>query len=645
MSIWQKLWVSDSARSASLALVMLVFLGLAQPSKPEVSIAQGNRLLVADFINDTGDRDLGPELQEILDIALDRSKHFLLYSQARVQESLRLLGQDPNATITPGLARQICVREGIPAFLQPRISRLGKEFITSAQLVAVKDGTVRAAMVDMARSKDKGSLLSAIDELGKQVRRTLGENRESLAVTSGPLPPYATTSTEALQLFAKALALNRMKDHEGQLALLEKAVQLDPHFAMAQMRLASQYAHLGQPNRSFEHISLAKEDAENLPPKEKYRILGSYFSMNHHFPEAMQQWQRLAAIYPDDYKAHVEFANTALLMGNSAKAIYEFQAAIRLDDSRADSHMGLCMAQLLNRNTYAARKAWNRAAVLAPENPEVIYTSGLIDLVENNLGSAVRAFQKVASNSSSLIRSLGTLLLGQAQIYGGRFQLALETLRAGIEEDLRRRDMESATDKWLALAQIHLLLGDQAAALSACRQVLSMKRDIIRMGCLGAIFARLGHAAEAQDLLEQIERRPPTPLTRSQAEMLRGELALAAGRTDEAVRSLSKAKELDATGRPLESLARALALAGRWNEAAREYQALTDQKAAMLFPTNRTWFMGTWVRALYDTGLCMEKLGRRLEAQQYFRSYLWVLDGADPSLNSLQEAKALLRKK
>lgn len=645
MNIWQKLWMSDSARAASLALVLLIFLGLVQPSKPEVGMAKGNRLLVADFINETADPDLGPELREILDLTLDHSKHFTLYSQAKIQESLRRLARDPNLPVTSDIALQICVREGIPAFLQPRVSRLGNEFVMSAQLVAVKDGTVREASVDMVQAKDKGGLLAAIDELGKRVRSTLGENRESLAVTSSPLPPYATASTEALQLFAKALAVYRMKDYEGQVSLLEQAVRLDPHFAVAQMRLASQYAHLGQTKKSLEHISLAKDDVENLPPKEKYGILGTYFFMKQRFPEAMQQWQSLAAIYPDDWKVHFELADTALLTGNIAKAVYEFQTAVRLDDSQADSHLGLCMAQLLNRYTDAARKAWDRASALEPENPKVVYTSGLIDLVENNLGSAVRAFQRVASSSPALIRSFGTLLLGQAQIYGGRFHSALETLSAGIEEDLRRGDMQSATDKWLALAQIHLLLGDQAAALSVCRQVPSVKGDAIRMGCLGTIYARLGHAAEAQELLKQIEQIPSTPLAQSQAEMLRGEVELAAGRTDDAVRSLSKAKELDAAGRPLEPLARALASAGRWGEAAREYEAIINQKAAMLFPSNRTWFMGTWVRALHDAGLCMQKLGRRSETQQYLRSYLWVLDGADPSLNSLQEAKALLRNK
>lgn len=645
ISIWQKFWASDSARAAALALLLLIFLGLSQPNKPEVAMAKGNRLLVADFINETADPDLGPELREILDLTLDRSKHFVLCSQTKVQESLRRLVRDPHLPVTPDIALQICVREGIPAFLQPRVSRLRNGLVMSAQLVAVKEGTIREASVDTVQATDKAGLLAAIDELGKRVRLTLGENDESLAVTSSPLPPYATTSTEALQLFAKALALYRMKDCEGQLSLLKQAVQLDPHFAMARMRLASQYARLGQTKKSLEHISLAKDDVENLPPKEKHGILGTYFFMKQRFPEATQQWQSLAAIYPDDWKVHFELANTALLTGNIAKAVHEFQTAVHLDDSQADSHLGLCMAQLLSRNTDAARKAWDGASALEPEDPKVVYTGGLIDLVENNLGSAVRAFQRIASDPSAPIRSFGTLLLGQAQIYGGRFHSALETLSAGIEEDWRRGDMQSAMDKRLALAQIHLLLGDQAATLSACRQVPFLREDAVRMGCLGTIYARLGHVAEAQELLKQIEQIPATPLVRSQAEMLHGETDLAAGRTDDAIRSLRKAKELDAAGQPLEPLARALASAGRWSEAATEYEAIVNQKAAMLFPCNRTWFMGTWVRALHDAGLCMQKLGRRSETQQYLRSYLWVLDGADPFLNSLQEAKALLRNK
>jgi tetratricopeptide (TPR) repeat protein len=643
VSIWHKLRESVPVQAACLALVMLLFLALAQPNRAKVAVARGSRLLVADFVNDTGNPHLGPELKGILDLTLEQSSHLVLIPEPEVQDSLRRLGRDPSSPITPDIAGQICIRERAPAFLQPCLSRLGSSFVMSAQLVSVKDGLVREAGVDMVRANDEGDLLLALDELGRRVREMLGESRDSLAITSGLLPAYYTASTEALQLFAKALALYRKVDYEGQLAMLEQAVALDPHFAMAHMRLASYYAQLGQTEKTFKHVSLARETAGNLPPYEKYRILGTYCRMRQRFPEAMQQWLSLAAIYPESWEVHFEIAQTELTMGNAAKAVDEFQAAARLNEWQTDTFLGLCIAQLLDGKTDAARKAWERAAALEPENLQVIYTGGLIDLVENNLGSSLRAFQKVKSNPSAAIRSYGAYLLAQAQIYGGHYQLAVETLRAGIEENMRQGDLLSANDKWLALGQIHLLLDDQASALADCGMVSLPKGDAVRMACLGTIYARLGHVGEARELLKQIQLIPSTLLVRFQTEILRGEVDLAEGRAFDAVRSLAKAKELDAACTPLEPLARALARADRWDQAAKEYIEACERKATMLFPLNRPWFTGTWVRALLDAGLCMDKLGRRPEAQQYYRNYLWVLDGADPSLSTIQEAKALLR--
>ncbi len=640
MSILRSLRSSEWVQALCIAGASLLLLVLIPAKRAELPVASGTRLVVADFLNETGNPHLGAELKALLELDLCHSTHLRFYPDSTLRH---LLGRDANERITPALAAEFCTREGIPALLQPAVRRIGSTFVLSAGLVAVRrGGGFREVPVEFVQASGEGDLLSAVAGLGIRVREQLGESPAALAATRGMAPAWISPNAEATRLFAKALASGRKNDGDGELALLEQAVMLDHGFALAQMYLSARYQMLGRSADAVEHVALAKENARTLPPKDRHGILAAYYTLTHEYAEAMQQWESLARIYPDDWSTHCGLAHTALLMGRMAQGLEESLTAARLDGSQVAAQLELSLAQLFNQNSRGARQAWQRAADLEPDNSDVICMGGMVDLVENNLASALQAFKRVSSNPSGAIRSRGMFLRAQAQIYGGRLQSAVETLRTGIEEDVSRGNLSLAADKRLALSQVYLLLEDRDSALSECRKISSLQGDAARMAGLGAVYARLSCLPEAAELLTQIERLPRSPHSLFHAEVLRGEMELAAKHPERAVQALSRAKEFDATS-PLEPLARALVFAGRSDEAAREYRAVCGQKAAMMFPFQRAWFMGTWVRAQYDAGVCLDNLGRRSEAKQYLRSYLWALEGADPSLGTLEPARALLK--
>jgi tetratricopeptide (TPR) repeat protein len=327
-----------------------------------------------------------------------------------------------------------------------------------------------------------------------------------------------------------------------------------------------------------------------------------------------------------------------VLMGDYKRGIEEFQKAIHLDDSHAEAYLSLCMTYLANQDFDKAGVALERASLLEPNSPDVIFTRGFADLMENNLASAMQAFQKALRSACS--RSSGMFLLAQAEIYGGRFQAALQTLATGIGEDQKSGAFANEAEKRLSRAQIYLLLGNLPAAADECRMIPKLDNDSIRMAQLGSIYARIGQITEAQELLTQVEQLGKDPVARSHADMLRGEIQLSAGQVNQAIQSFKAVKQ--SLNLPLEPLARAFSQAKQWQFARKEYASVCEQKAAMLFPASQSWFMGTWGQALFDAGQCSLKLGKIDEAKQYFRQYLWALDSADSSLPSLQEAKALL---
>jgi tetratricopeptide (TPR) repeat protein len=198
----------------------------------------------------------------------------------------------------------------------------------------------------------------------------------------------------------------------------------------------------------------------------------------------------------------------------------------------------------------------------------------------------------------------------------------------------------------MARAQVFLLLGDSGRAISECQQMPAIYRRSEDLARLGAIYAQAGRIVDAQNLLSRLGNLPASPRKNYYVAVLEGEIDLAAGNASSAISRLGSIADNQAGGAHLlEPLARALLQAGKLEAAAKEYQAICEQKAEMLFPPSGSWFMGTWSNALFETGRCLDKLGRDADARQYFRSYLWVLDGADPDLPKIQQAREQLKKR
>jgi tetratricopeptide (TPR) repeat protein len=625
-----------------LGITALLLTILTPLNKPTIRLDQGSPLLLADFENDTGDPEIAENLKQLLRLSLSQSQLFHLYPDVKVQAALQRMRQDSNSLITADAASQICIRDGIPVFLLPRVGRLARDLIVSLRLVVINGNALKEIQADTVRAQSVGELLPAMDDLSKRIRQILGENAHSPSMSPTTVSPYATESAEALQFFAKSLTMHEIRDYDGEIAFLRQAVLSDPKFTAAQMQLADLYAKSGLPSAAAKHIELAKAHSADLPPKEQYQIRGAYYSMNQQYAEARRQYEALSAAYPDDWTAYCRLADFELQLHNFPRAVAAFQQAIKIADAGIEAYLGLCKAALMNGDGVTARRIWNQASALAPQNPEVVYTGGYIDLVENDLRSALSAFRIVQTNPAASIRSFGSLLVAQAQIYAGRLNASLATLDEAIREEEQQGYHASEIDKRLAAAQVHLLLENHERALGECDKINTMLLDPLRSAYLGMLYARMGKVPQAQQISRKLESGESPPMTRVQVQLLRGEILLALGEKDSAIGAFLQARTLPLGGVPSEPLARAYVQAGRWVEAEKEYRLICDRKAELLFPARLPWFSGTWTQALFELGKCLLTLQRNEEAQQYLRNYLWVMEGSDADLASMLQAKFLL---
>lgn len=633
------------AQAVLLACSGLCLFLMSGPQLRNRLLSGGDRILLADFSDETGDSFPPGGLRQLLTLVLNQSRHVQLVSESWIRQASGQAPRPEGEGINREMAFRLCQRNGIPGFILPSIRWSGESYLMRADWIDVREGRTSEVPLDSVRVAGRPELLYELDRLGRRIRLALGEGRDSLDMTGKVLPPAVTRNAEALELFVRALALEANANYDGEAALLQQTIALNHDFILADVKLAQVLARLGQTRAALDAAERVEMNSRALPLRERLRAEAFRHILNQEYAEARKTYREFASIYPGDPKIQYDLGELLLLQYEYGSAVECFTRSIRLDDSQTGSYLGLAAALLFRRDYVSARRAWQKAQELEPEDTRAICTGGLIDLVDNDVGSALRFFHKLSVDPFATTQSLGTLLTSQALIYGGRFDAALAALDDGIAADIKRGDTCAVMPKRLAKAETYLLLDDAGKALVECNGYEPESNRIEDIGRVGAVYARAGRIAEARAFLGHLDSGPKTPARIYQAAILQGEIELAAGNPQAAVAALQRAKQMYSAAPPLEPLARALVKMRLLSQAEAEYRNIFGQKAAMLFSAEGPRFMGTWPDALFELAVCLENLGKGDEALQYYRSYLWTLDGADPGIPKIRQARERLKKR
>ena len=612
-------------------VVMILFLIQIKPDEPDESLPAPIRLLIADFNSDAENSDLATLLKPVLYTTLQQSGRLAIYPERKIRRFIKQSYEDPPDRITRSVAEQVCRNEDIPIVLIPGIEQLNGSVVLSARILHVNNDT--ESFADTFRVYDKNQLASVVEELSRRIRRSLGERMESAEMQGNIFSRNTTLKT--LKLFSQSLSFDVYRNRQDVMDSLEEILKENPDMAAAHLYLGMHYLRIRQRAKALPHIARAKELSGALPLKYRSLIDGIYDILLRKYKKANDRFLSYANAFPSDWQAHFLSAQCETALGNYPLAIEEYQKAMQLDDTQIDPYLGLCMAQLYSRNPVEAKTVLDQASSLSAQNPDTNIVLGLLELVNNNPRYAIQAFEEAGQFPS--YRSQGTFLQAQAKIYEGKFEDALKILSDGIVEDKQTLDVAAESAKRLARAQIYITTGDMPAAVAESERIMSISNDPVFMAQLGSILAHTGQMSSANKMLDQVRALDSDPFIRAIVYCLQGEILAAEGRGQEAIQFLQLSKKY--TNAPSIPLARVFMDSGKWESATAEFDHIREQKATMLFPFHKPWFMGAWVQALYDAGRCSVELGNSTEAKQFFRQYLWVMESADSGLDSLREAE------
>ena len=275
VAVAQKRSLWKIAVPSVVVVVALITGGVYYRSHRAKPLTDKDTIVLADFDNSTGDPVFDNTLKTALSVSLNQSPFLNVLSDSTVAKTLKLMTRPPDTKLTPDVARELCQRAGSKAYIAGSIASLGSQSVLGLKVVNCQSGDALAQEQATAAAKEK--VLDALGEAASKLRGELGESLSTVQKLDVPLSEASTSSLEALQAYSLGEKAHREKGSAAALSYHQRAIELDPNFAMGYQAVGGAYYAMAEPERASEYFSKAFQLRERASEREKLQITASYF--------------------------------------------------------------------------------------------------------------------------------------------------------------------------------------------------------------------------------------------------------------------------------------------------------------------------------------------------------------------------------
>src|SRR4029453_3298429 len=231
-------WLSIGAA----VLVAAAVAGAIYSRRPP-TLTDKDTIVLAGFVNRTGDPVFDDTLRHGLAAQLQQSPFLRLISDERIRRTLPLMNQPADGRLTPDVARVVCVRTGGAAVLQGSIAALGSQYVLGLRATNCATGDILAD--EQAQASRKEDVLSTLSQMATRYRTRVGESLATVERYSTPLEA-TTPSLEALQAHSAGFKAGLAGSNLRALALFKLATAIAPVFALAHAGAGFRYGAMGE---------------------------------------------------------------------------------------------------------------------------------------------------------------------------------------------------------------------------------------------------------------------------------------------------------------------------------------------------------------------------------------------------------------
>jgi eukaryotic-like serine/threonine-protein kinase len=462
-------------------------------------------IVLADFDNTTGDPVFDDTLRQGLAVQLEQSPFLSIISDQQMRQTLEMMDKKPNTKLTPDVAREICQRTGSAAVLDGSIGQIGTQYLLTMEAVNCASGESLASTE--AQAADKNHVLDALGKIASGIRGKLGESLSTLQKFDTPLQQATTSSLEALKAFSSAIKYHTADGDVEAITFLQRAVELDPKFALAYAWLSIGYTDMGEPSLAADYTNKAYELRDRASEWERFFILSRYYkAVTGNMEKAEQTCRLWSQAYPRSSMPHLHLSGAIYpITGQWEKGVEEGREAMRLNPNFSAAY-ALPMYDLIALNRIEEAKAVYQQAMernlTYPRFPLILYQ---IAFLQNDTAGLARQAQ------SSLGELQDSLLANEADTaaFFGRLKQAREFSRQSVESAERAGDKEAAATFQAIAGLREALFGnpDEARSRAALAIGYSQGVDVQYGSALTSAYA--GDNKRAQTLSDDLNRRFP----------------------------------------------------------------------------------------------------------------------------------------
>ncbi len=602
-------------------------------------LAERDRVLLADFVNRTGDEQLAEVVTEALRVDLAQSNVIRLAEQSSVADALERMERSPTTPLDAELARLVAQREGFGAVLVGEIGEAGSGYVLSAQLLEPGAGDILVSHRETAEDED--GVIRAIDRLSTRLRERIGESLGSLRAAP-PLERVTTSNLEALRLYSQAV---RAIEVEGAwdrgIQLLDEATALDTAFAAAYRKIGVTLGNRReQSDRRIRMLEKAYRHRDRLSRQERFMTIAAYHSdVTGDVQQSIAAYENLLEFDPTFYPALNNLGIQYEVQRDPERAVDLFMRAAAADSSSPFPFLNAVWPQLLLGRTGDARRSLFVVDSLFPGFPFAISYSGKLSALEGDYDAADDRFAQLLERLGSDLfwRSEAEGLLAATAATRGRLREHESHIRARSAANEARGLPEEAISDAVTRAWIELeARRDTARALaiveeSLARHPLADLRPADRPYLdLADVWAAAGRSDRARALVDAYEREVPSRARGDEFDLLRSraQIAIAEGRTDEALELIRRSDRGGCVLCPLPYFVAAYERAGMTDSAIVAHERYLDSR----FLDRVYWDASLLGGTLERLGELYDSRGEPDRAAEYYARFVELWADADEEL-------------
>ncbi|MFP4083103.1 MAG: protein kinase domain-containing protein [Candidatus Aminicenantes bacterium] len=666
------------------------------PERETIPVSSGKpSLAVMYFKNNTGDESYDiwrSALSDSIITDLSQSRYINVLSGDRMFSILRKLDLLEEKSYASEDLMKVAAEGRVNHILQGNLSKAGDIFRIEYTLQEISTGEIMGS--DRVEGNGEQAIFSMVDELTRRIKEDFNLSEEEIAADiDKEIEKITTSSPQAFKYYVEGREFHQRGEYRKNVQLMEKALALDPEFAMAYRSMAMGYNNLALFSEKKKYLQKAFELKDRLSDRERYLIQAEFYRDSEMtYDKAIEAYTRHLQLYPDDsiantnlgilymsteqwdqaierfnvqIQAGVEsfFPYTNIAEAYRAKGMYETARKV-LENYIQDIHDSDVIRRELSWNYFfegdyeLALAEADRALSLNPDNTRVLFIKGNIYVCKEDFEKAETEYFKVLERKEPGYHLYTRIVLGASYLLRGKFSRAGQHYAQGLEL------AEKLDDNWWRVcfhiwrAYSYLKSRRPADALQDCEAAWStapdsedgMKWQRRALYYKGRALLAMNSVDDAQKaahgIKELVEKGTNKKDMRYHYHLL-GLIELKRKNYSKAIQYFTEAISLfpyqhgmdpftNDQANFAEHLALALYHSGNTEKAREEHQKI------LTYNTGKLYSGDIYARSLYWLGRIFEEQDQKSRAVEYYEKFLDLWKDADPGFDEVEDAKKKL---